>query len=346
MGVDLSPEDRALLALLQGEFPLAPDPFARLAERLGRPEQEVLTRTAALKARGPLRQIGAIFDTRRLGYASTLVALQVEPAQLDEAGQAVSRHPGVSHCYSRGHALNLWFTLAVPRGRDLAAEVETLAHQPGVLRVLDLPVVRAFKIDVRFDLGAEAAPQGALARAQALTLPAASQGEGAPPAAGPERDVLEATDIPYVRALQEDLPLLPRPFAALAARFDLAEPGLLAAGRRLLAAGIMRRYGATLRHRQAGYGANAMACWAVPEGRIVVAGQAAAEHRGVSHCYERPAHPPEWPYRLFTMAHARSEEELAAAIGELEGRIRPLSRAVLPTLKEYKKARLRYFDEP
>ncbi len=343
MAVDLSPEDRALLRLLQGEVPLVPDPFARLAGRLGWPQGEVLRRTAALKAGGPLRQIGAIFDTRRLGYASTLVAFKVGPAQLDEVGQAVSRHPGVSHCYSRGHALNLWFTLAVPPGRDLAAEAGSLASQPGVLRALDLPVVRAFKIDVRFDLGAEASSQGAVAHAEAA--PVAPAEEGAQVSAGLECGVLEATDIPYVRALQEDLPLLPRPFAALAARFELVEAEVLAAGQRLLADGTMRRYGATLRHREAGYRANAMACWAMPEERIAAAGQAAAGHRAVSHCYERPAHPPEWPYQLYTMVHARSEEELVGALGELEGRIRPLGRAVLPTLKEYKKARLRYFDE-
>ncbi len=346
MAADLPAADRALLSALQNEFPLVPDPFASLATRLGHVESEVLARTAALKAQGPLRQIGAIFDTRRLGYASTLVAFEVEPARLDEVGQAVSRHPGVSHCYSRDHTLNLWFTLAVPPGRDLAAEVQSLSCLPGTLRTLDLPVVRAFKIDVRLDLGAAVLAQGADGRAQAGGAPASPLQDAVSSFAGGEPKPLEADDIPYVRALQEDLPLVSRPFAALAARFQLPEGDLLAAGRRLLAAGTMRRYGATLRHREAGYRANAMACWMAPHERIVAAGQAAAAHHAVSHCYERPAQLPEWPYQLYTMVHAHSEEKLAAAIGELEGLIRPLKRAVLPTLKEYKKARLRYFDEP
>lgn len=107
----------------------------------------------------------------------------------------------------------------------------------------------------------------------------------------------------------------------------------------------MRRYGATLRHQQAGYVANAMACWELEPDRVEAAGRAAADHPTVSHCYERPAHPPEWPYNLFTMVHARSDDQLARAVADLHERIRPRRFAVLRTVREYKKARVRYFDD-
>lgn len=326
MAASLLQQDRLLLGLLQDRFPLAPVPFTDLAERLGWRESEVLARVEALKEQGPLRQIGAIFDSRRLGYSSTLVALAVEPARLDEVARAVSRHPGVSHCYSRAHPLNLWFTLGLPPGRDLAREAAGLAGQPGVQRSLALPAVRTFKIDTRVELGA------GLLRAGAL------------PPERPAGPPLAAADIPCVRVLQDDLPLVQRPFHLLAQREGLAEDDLLAAARRFLADGTMRRYGATLRHRQAGYTANAMACWQVGEGRIAAAGLLAAGQPAVSHCYQRLAYPPEWPYQLYTMVHGRSEGELAAAVAGLEALMRPQRMAVLPTVKEYKKVRLRYFE--
>lgn len=338
---DLSCEDRLLLEELQSRFPLCARPYAELAERLGMAEGRVLERIRALKEGGPLRQIGAIFDTRRLGYAGTLVAMAVEPARLDAVAEAVSRHPGVSHNYARAHRFNLWFTLAVPPGRDLEAAVRALAAQPGVHEVLSLPTLRAFKIDVRFDLvdgWKELATKVATTKAgeEGATKVATTKGTG---------ETLAEGDIPFVRALQEDLPLVERPFAALAEAEGVDEAALIDAAHRLLAGGIMRRYGATLRHREAGYRANAMAVWQVPAERIGEAGRAAAGRSEVSHCYERPAYPPAWPYQLFTMVHARSEEELGRAVAALHELIRPLDAAVLPTVKEYKKARLRYFVE-
>lgn len=331
MGVDLSEQDCLLLSLLQDRFPLTPLPFTDLAERLGWRESVLLARIGQLKEGGPLRQIGAIFDTRRLGYASTLVALAVQPERLDDVARGVSRHRGVSHNYAREHAFNLWFTLAVPPEADLQREVGALAAQTGVLQTLTLPVVRTFKVDARFDL--ESAVSGLRERIEPIG-PAETRGA-----------VLATDDIPFVRALQDDLPLTQRPFYMLAQREALGEEALIEAARRFLATGIMRRYGATLRHRQAGYTANAMVCWELPAGCIEAAGQAAARCAAVSHCYERQPRPPAWPYQLFTMVHGRSEAELTRAIDELAALIRPRQVAVLRTVREYKKARLRYFEE-
>ncbi len=342
--LELTREDRLLLELLQGRFPLSVVPFTDLAERLGWTESAVLARIAALKESGPLRQIGAIFDSRRLGYASTLVALAVQPERLEEVGAATRRHPGISHSYSREHTFNLWLTLAVPPGADLEGEVQALAALPGVRHALSLPVVRTFKIDARrFDLEHTAHVDAASCRVQMPRgiMPRLRSGD----VCQRQQDgILDSADIPFVRALQEDLPLVQRPFHLLAVRAGVSEGDLLAAARRLLASGIMRRYGGTLRHHQAGYIANAMAAWDVPAECREEAGWAAAGHRAVSHCYERRPAPPDWTYPLFTMVHGRSPAELAATIAELEERIQPLSFVVLPTVKEFKKARLRYFE--
>ncbi len=326
MATDLKHEDRLLLMLLQDQFPLNAVPYTDLAERLGWTESAVLERIPRYRERGLLREISAIFDTRRLGYRSTLVALQVEPGRLDAVADAIGRHPGVSHSYGRDHAFNLWFTLAVPPKADLMQEAQALAEQPGVLRMLSLPVVRTFKIDARFDLNGEGPGVG-----QPALLPAM------PPI------ILAEEDIAYVRALQADLPLVQRPFWSLAVQAGLREAELLDAARRLRATGIVRRYGAILRHQQAGYTANAMVCWKLPEEAIPLAGEMVAAHWAVSHCYQRASYPPEWPYSLFAMVHARSQAQLESAVQELEDRIRPQATAVLATTREYKKERPRYF---
>ncbi|MFQ6059598.1 MAG: Lrp/AsnC family transcriptional regulator, partial [Anaerolineae bacterium] len=152
-------------------------------------------------------------------------------------------------------------------------------------------------------------------------------------------------DIPFVRALQEDLFLVPRPFARAAARLGLSEERLLDKARELDAAGIMRRFAAVLRHRRVGYTANGMACWVVPEAEIEEVGRRGAGFPQVSHCYQRPAYPPRWPYNLFTMIHGQSKgevEEVAAAIAERTG---IEDYVILYSTTEYKKERVKYFME-
>jgi siroheme decarboxylase len=323
---DLLEREKLLLTVLQDRFPLADRPFAAIGDELGCSEGEAVARTRALREAGIVRQIGAIFDTRRLGYTSALIACEVDPERLTAVAQEVSRHPGVSHNYARDHRFNLWFTLGLPPGSDLAQEAARLTAQPGVRRMLLLPMARAFKIDVRFDFGGPSEPSVV--------------GEGIPVS-----EPLPPADVPLVRALQNDLPLLAEPFAGLGAPFGLDAASLLEAAHRFRQSGVMRRYGATLRHQAAGFEANAMVCWEVAADRIEEAGQAAAAHRAVSHCYERPTYPPDWPFQLFTMLHARTPVELSRVIDDLRAAIQPVQYAVLNTVTEFKKVRLRYFDE-
>ena len=329
MLAELTTQERKLLTLVQGSFPLVARPFADLGASVALHEEEVLEAIRAHKASGLVRQISAIFDTERLGYASTLVALQVSTDRLDEVAAEISRHPGVSHNYGRDHRLNLWFTLAVPAGVDLEQEWTRLVDLPGIEACLNLPRVHTFKIRVHFDMvGTEGADSQEL---PTLTRVA--------------REPFDPGDIPFVRALQDDLPLVPRPFAVQARGTPLTEETLLQAATRLTEAGVMRRYGAILRHRRAGYSVNAMGCWHLPQERVREAGNLAARLKIISHCYERPAYPPAWPYQLFTMIHSHSQAELEETVAGLHTQIRPHDCAVLASLREYKKVRLRYFDE-
>ena len=329
---ELPQVERELLTTLQDCFPLERRPFARLAAQVGMSEETVLDRIEALKQGGIIRQIGGIFDTQRLGYTSVLVAARVAPDRVDAVARAISEHPGVSHNYGRDHLYNLWFTLAVPPGMDVGQEALALTNLPGVEDRLLLPSLRVFKLRVRFDL-----TNGA-SQATAATSTGDAQDNAN------ERIRFDPQDIPLVRALQEDLPLETKPFGVLAQRAGLEEATLLAGARRLLADGFLRRYAAILRHRRAGYRANAMACWQLDPDDVTRAGESAALDPAVSHCYERASDPSRWPYQLYTMVHARSEEELIATLARLREVIRPLEMAVLRTTHEYKKVRLRYFE--
>jgi DNA-binding Lrp family transcriptional regulator len=324
---DLDAMDRALLERMQAGVPLAPRPFATLGEGLGLMEEESLARVRRLKEAGVIRQIGAIFDTRHLGYQSTLVAFHAPDGVLEEAAAQVSAHPGVSHNYARPHHYNLWFTLAVPPGRDVEDEVGRLARQTGVDDWLNLPALRVFKIQTHFALDKER--QGADTRGRREP-----QGRDFSPA-----------DIPYVRALQGDLPLVPRPFAQMAGHSGLSEEALMDRARELEAAGIMRRFSAVLRHRRVGYTANGMACWVAPEARMEEVGRVAAGFSPVSHCYQRPAYPPRWPYNLFTMIHGHTRDEVEAVVAQIAREAGLEQYEVLYSTREFKKERVRYFEE-
>ena len=328
MTLELDATDRRLLNLLQSSFPLTPAPFASLAAELGTTEEEVLQRVRGLRGAGVLRRLSAIFDLQRLGYESSLVAMAVAPERLDEAAAAISAHPGDSHNSSRDHWFNLWFVLAIPGQHDFQSTVADLAGKIDARRAIALPALRVYKIDVRYDVE------------EGIGI---SNGEGAGTKKGPRRD-LTPEEITLVRVLQRDLAIAGRPFAEGARSLGLTEEELLARARDLLDEGIMRRFAAVLRHQEAGFVANGMACWVVPEERVDEVGQALAASPRVSHCYRRPTHP-DWPYALFSMVHARTSAQCEAVVAGLSRQTGISDYVILYSTREYKKERVQYFTE-
>ena len=325
--MSLDETDRLLLNLLQREFPLVPRPFATLGERLGIGEAETLDRVRRLKNEKVIRQISAIFDSRALGYQSTLAAFQVPEERLEQVAAAINRNPGVSHNYARTHAFNLWFTLTVPPGEDPRAGAERLAGENEITRYLYLPTLRVFKVAVQFDMvGMESASQAQ----QAPEPPRA-------PIAG------NGVDPTLVRQLQKDVELSPRPFLPLAEAAGVSEEALLDAARRFQDQGIMRRFAAVLHHRKAGFTANAMAVWAVPQERIEEIGRAIAAFPQVTHCYQRPSYP-DWPYSVFSMIHSQTPAGCRQLASEMSQKIGIRDFDLLFSTKEYKKARVKYFE--
>src|SRR5256885_1231379 len=148
----LEDADRELLNAVQWDFRLEPRPYAVLGERLDSEEAEVRARVARVKELGVLRQLSAIFDTRALGYGSSLVAAQIDLDRVDAAAAVISAHPGVSHNYKRNHAYNLWYTIAVPPGESLEEHIDVLHRDSGAIVTRKLPTLKLYKIGGKLDM--------------------------------------------------------------------------------------------------------------------------------------------------------------------------------------------------
>ena len=330
--VPLDDTDRQLLNLLQGRFALEPRPFERVAELAEIGEEEVLARTQRLLDDRIIRQITPIFDTRVLGYSSMLVAAKVDAENPHRAAKVVNSHPGVSHNYLRDHDFNMWFTIATEPDSKLGLQgtLGVLQELTGAESVRQLPTLKLFKI--RMDLEMEGGTD---------TL--ASAGVAEDPK---EPDVIELSDMDYavIRALQGDMPVVSEPYAPAAAEIGVSVPQLLEHLESMKERKALRRVAAILFHRRAGFSANGMGVWNIPEERIMELAPQMASFRGISHCYQRPTYE-DWPYSVFTMAHGRSKEECDAILTSIADFSAIHDRRTLYSSTEFKKTRLIYFTD-
>ncbi|HEX9712192.1 MAG TPA: AsnC family transcriptional regulator [Actinomycetota bacterium] len=323
--------DQELLNLIQVAFPIEPRPFAFLADKLGTTEDEVIARLARLKQASIVRQISMIFDTRALGYRSSLIATRVPDGHIDQAAAIINEHPGVSHNYRRDHEFNLWWTIAVPPTSSLEDHVARVHDLAGGESTRIMHTIRMFKIGVDLDM------TGRRRMDARSTIPAYRTSERA-------GELLNPTEIAALRELQEDVELIPLPFAAMAERMGVTEDEVLGAAHAFIDEGRARRYAAVLYHRRAGFVANAMSVWEVPEDRIEEVGQTMAGFAAVSHCYQRPTYP-DWPYNVFGMLHGRNKEDCETAARAIEVETGVTERRMLYSTKEYKKVRVRYYTD-
>jgi siroheme decarboxylase len=330
--VPLDELDKRLLNLLQGSFPIAERPFARVAELAEVEEDEVMRRTQRLLDERIIRELTPIFDTRVLGYRSMLVAAKVDGEHPWAAAKVINAHPGVSHNYLRNHDFNIWFTLATEPDSELGMDgtLEALQRLTGAESIRQLPTLRLFKI--RMDLEMEKGTD-ALAAAGVAEDPK-------------EPDAIDLSDLDYavIRATQGPMPVLSEPFAPAAAEVGISQRALLDHLESMRERKALRRVAAILFHRRAGFSANGMGVWKIPEERIMELAPQMAAFRGISHCYQRPTYE-DWPYSVFTMAHGRSKEECDAILDSIADFSGIEDRRTLYSSTEFKKTRLRYFTD-
>ena len=330
--IPLDELDKRLLNLMQGSFPLAPRPYLEVARLAEISEDEALHRVDRLVGERIIRQVTPIFDTRVLGYKSMLVAAKVDAENPHRAAKIVNSHPGVSHNYLRNHDFNLWFTIAVEPDSKLGLDgtLDVLQEETGAESIRQLPTLRLFKI--RMDLEMEQGTDALAKAAEAIDY------------REPEPIPLSDLDIAVIRALQGDMPVVPEPYQPAADELGLPVEKLLDHLESMRERRALRRVAAILFHRRAGYSANGMGVWRVPEERILELAPLMASFRGISHCYQRPTYE-DWPYSVFTMAHGRSKEECDAILDSIEERTGVDERATLYSSTEFKKIRLLYFTD-
>lgn len=150
--MELTATDKKLLNLLQGNLQLVHRPFQQMGQELGLSEEQVLARLQQLKEAGYIRKIGAFFNSDKLGYRGTLVALQVKPELMEETARFINQFPGITHNYQREDAYNLWFTLITPNERLRQDILQQIQDLPGVEGLMDLSARKKYKINVQFKL--------------------------------------------------------------------------------------------------------------------------------------------------------------------------------------------------
>lgn len=310
-----------LLNEFQRNFPLTSRPFAEIAARLGSDEATVLDKLCRLQDEGTISRVGAVFAPRSVG-ASTLAALAVPPARLEEVAALVSAHAGVNHNYEREHAYNLWFVATAADEDVLAALLADIGRTAGCPSIA-LPLLEEFHIDLGFDL-----LHGAQVRQ---------------PARRCEQRPTSAQDRRLIAALQPGLALVPHPFALLAEECGMPEPALVERLAEWLDDGCIKRFGVVVRHHELGYRANAMVVFDVPDAEVSAVGQRLAREAGVTLCYRRRRHLPHWRHNLFCMVHGRSRDEVAPVIERLS-RVAGHPCEALFSLRRFKQCGAKYFD--
>ncbi len=156
--------------------------------------------------------------------------------------------------------------------------------------------------------------------------------------------MIDALDRTIIAAMQDDLPLVPRPYAAVAERLGIGEEELLARLQRYRVGGELRRMGAVLRHREVGYAANALCAWLVPIARLEETAAAMKACAAVTHCYAREPRPG-WPYNFYIMLHGHTRGECSRLAAAIAAELGLGEFVMLYSTREWKKTSMRYFGE-
>jgi len=315
-----------ILSRIQKKFPLVSKPFLVIAEELDTTENEVLRILNEEKEANIIRQTSAIFDTKRLGYKSSLVAFKIAPEDIDEAVKIINSHPGVSHNYERNHEFNIWFTMAIAPDSSLGLDktIEILAKRTHAQDYIMLPTLKLFKINVKLNTTGKDEKKEKVKKVV--------------------HSDIELTPLHHaiIQKAQYDIKFVSEPFKELIEELDIDYDKFFSILKELQEAGVMRRFASILNHRKAGFNANAMVVWDVDEEKGEEIGENAAAFSAVSHCYLRPKYA-NWPYNLFTMVHGKTTEETNAIIDDMSKEIPSVSHMPLYSSREFKKVRIEYF---
>ncbi len=337
--------EQQILDTIQDAFPLEERPYRTLAEKLGSDELTVFAAVENLRHSGIIRRIGGIYDSARLGFISRLCAGKIpsvatgasDDSALEAFVAAVENEKSITHNYVRSHEYNVWFTVMGECEDVIRKIVDKLCKSTALSDVHILKATKKYKINTVM--------RGANATVDGRQEVAEGGNNGIPDDEYPK---ITGSDRARIRIVCNDIPHTLTPFADWGV--SLAEL------RSDLRQKRMRRFGAIIRHQQAGFAHNAMVCFCLDErGKSVglstfpelaegtCVGSILAKNPHVSHCYERPAFEG-FPYNLYAMMHAQSAEDLDRYVEEAAASIGNPDYAVLYSLRELKKTSYRFFE--
>jgi len=317
-----------LLNEFQRSFPLVREPFAELGRRVGVAPEAVMEALEALQAEGAVSRIGAVFRPGAVGTGA-LAAMAVPLGRLHDVAEQVGRHSEVNHNYEREHAFNLWFVATAPDAGRLSAVLAQIGDETG-LKVMALPLIEEYHIDLGFDLAGGETPgrgeNGGLIQAAALS----------------------ASDRCLIGALQDGLPIVARPYLAVGECCAMSEAEVIERLAAWQESGIVRRFGVVVRHLELGYRANAMVVWDVPNELAGEFGARLANEADVNLCYRRARHLPHWPYNLYAMIHGKERALVSRRIETISSELGldAFAREILFSRRRFKQTGARYVKQP
>ena len=318
---------------IQGGFPIDHDPYGVLSERLKVPRKTILSCVETLRKDGSIRHICASLNSRKLGAVSTLCGLAIAGTQddIDRAAAIVSSYPEVTHNYQRDAEYSVWFTPIAASPERLETMLHEIKERTGCDGFLNLPVTRMHKIRVDFGNHKKDCKRSEATHGK----PFSSE---------------NPFDVAFIRWAQSDqtgeFPFedAARAIGNAICDASITESDVINRFHELKSQGVIRRFGAFVQHRKLGYEFNGMTVWNVPEERSDEIGQAFSCLSYVSHCYSREQ-AESWPYNLYAMVHAKSQEELDAYVNEMRELI-GFEPRVLVSTKEFKKSLPVFFGGP
>ena len=317
----LTQKQQKLLAVIQSDFPVEEHPFRTLAALVGWPENEVIDTTRLLIENETIRAFSPVFEARMLGYVSTLAAAEIDMKRIDELARELQTVTEITHNYIRDFSLNMWFTISAQNNTIRQNIFRFVEQYTGVSRIFNLPAIRVYKVNAVF--GVQKSSQSR-ARQKSDYTP------------------LNEHEKRIVRCLQEGIPMVENPYKVIADKLETDESFIIDTINTWLETGVIRRFGARLNHRKAGFTANTLAAWRCDDYDQL--GEMFASFSWVSHCYRRPSYS-EWPYELYTMVHAQSEDELHDVLATMKSNAPGAEMITLKTVKELKKTTMMYFLE-
>ncbi len=329
--------EQLLLSVIQDAFPLEERPYQVLAEQLGSDEQSVFAAVENLRQSGIIRRIGGVYDSKALGFISRLCAGKVpstvsgaaDDSALEKFAAVVNVIPAITHNYVRSHEYNVWFTVMAQSEAEIQKIVDEVCANTELHDVHILNATEKFKINTVMKGAGAPVDSKPLAVGRKNAVESCTE--------------LSSSDHVRIRIACNDIPHTLTPFKD----WDVSCDEL----REDLALRRMRRFGAILRHQEAGFAFNAMVCfaetvdsrqWSVDRNSVNPAGAILASMPYISHCYERPAFEG-FPYTLYAMMHAQSAEELDRNIKEAAESIGNPDYVVLHSVRELKKTSFKFF---